>query len=318
MSLLRKRGQEKLRFRIMNKKVMNKDFKYLKRLFLECLKENSNVERQLDSYYKHIQVYFFYEKNDPDVEKSVKEFLKAPEYTRRPKDSPAFATSREGFGCIVFFLKHLKEKTEERNDIQNVEAYHKNGVFEELCHLVEHKGDSGVHPDSYWILWNLYKLINRQEFGNEILDNLDTNRIHYEVYLMIVEAYPKEWVERFCRFFMGFTPTMYVQEYEQWKKQKIPIPIVYGRLITDTLKQINVLYVAKKVPKEKLLDKHKKSLDTLIKTGKAHIRKKKSLIERDMGFGALSLIDSLDERIFKTEDIFFSVVLDLWRSLHLV
>jgi len=318
MSLLRKRGQEKLRFRIMNKKVTNKDFMYLKRLFLECLKENGNVERQLDSYYKRIQVYFFHEETDPDVEKSVREFLKDPEYTRRPKDSPAFVTSRDGFGCIVFFLKHLRDSTKKRNDIQDVEAYHKNGVFEELCHLVEHKGDSGVHPESYWTLLNLYKRINRQELGNEIIDNLDTNRNHYEVYLMIIKAYPKEWVERCCRFFMGNTPTMYEQEYEQWKKQKIPIDIVYGRLITDTLKQVNVLYVAKKVPKEKLLDKHKKLLDTLIKTGKTHIRKKKSLIERDMGSGALSLIDSLDEGIFKTSDTFFSLVLDLWRSLHLV
>jgi len=67
MSILRKRGKEKLRFRIMNKRVANREFKYLKRLFLECLKENSDIEKQLDSYYKRIQVYFYYEQADPNV-----------------------------------------------------------------------------------------------------------------------------------------------------------------------------------------------------------------------------------------------------------
>ena len=110
---------------------------------------------------------------------------------------------------------------------------------------------------------------------------------------------------------------MHKQDYEQWK-QRVPTDIAHARLITDTLRSINVLYVVNKVPKEKLLDKHRKQLNTLIKTGEVDIEKKKSLIERDMGPGALSLIDSLDESIFKTSDIFFSVILDLWRSLRLV
>ena len=312
MSILRKRGKEKLRFRIMNKRVTNKEFKYLKRLFLECLKENSDIERQLDSYYKRIQVYFFYEKTDLNIEKSIREILKDPKYPWRPTSSPASTTSRNGFGCIVFFLKHLRDFTKKRNDIQDVEAYHKNGVFEELCHLVEQKGDSGIHPESYWRLWNLYRGANKLKLGNEILERLDTDRNHYEVYLMMIKAYPKEWVNRYWKYFMPETP-----DYEQMK-QNIPIEIVYARLITDTLRSINVLHVTEKVPKEKLLDKHKELLETLIKTGKLDIEKKKNLIERDMGSGALSLIDSLDESILKTSDIFFSTVLDLWKLLHLV
>jgi len=298
--------------------VTTKDFKYLKGLFLECLRENTDIEKQLDSYYKRIQVYFFYEKTDQEVEKSVREFLKNPEYTCSPRPSPGLATSYKGFGCVCFFLKHLMDFTKKRIDIQDVKAYHKNGVFEEICHLVEQKGDSSVHPESHWILWNLYRNANKLELGSEIVENLDTNRNHYEVYLMIIKAYPEEWVERFWMFFMDETPAVYERTYEQWKKSNTPIDIVYGRLITDTLKVIDVLYVANKVPKEKILNKHRKSLNTLIKTGKAHIKKKKALIEKDMGLDALTLIDSLDESIFKTPAIFFSIVLDLWKSLHLV
>ena len=134
---------------------------------------------------------------------------------------------------------------------------------------------------------------------------------------MMIKAYPKEWIRRYWRYFMEETPNAYEQRYQQWKKN-IPSDIVYARLITDTLRMINVLYIAKKFPKEKLSNKEKKLLDSLIRTGKLDIEKKKSLIERNMGSGALSLIDSLDERIFKTSDIFFSIVLDLWKSLHLV
>jgi len=301
----------------MNRKVTNKEFKYLKRLFLECLRENTDIEKQLDSYYKHIQVYFFYEKTDPNVEKSVREFLKDPKYTCRLTSSPAFTTSRKGFGCIVFFLKHLRDFTKKRNDIQDVEAYHKNGIFEELCHLVEQKGDSSIHPRSYGALWTLYRIADKLKFGNEIISRLDTDRNHYEVYLMMMKAYPREWVERYWRYYMELTPEAYEQRYQRWKNDT-PLDIVYGRLITDTLRMINVLYVARKVSRENLSSRYKKRLDTLIKTGKRDVNKKKSLIEKDMGDGALALIDSLDESIFKTPVIFFSVVLDLWKSLRLV
>ena len=301
----------------MSRRVPNKEFKYLKRLFVECLRENSDIEKQLDSYYKRIQVFFFYAQTDRDIDRTLRDFLKDPDMTRPPHPKPASTVSRKGFGCIVFFLKHLKEFTEKRNDIQNVEAYHKNGVFEELCHLVEQKGDSSIHPESYGALWNYYRRTNRLEMGSEIIARLDTDRNHYEVYLMMMKSYPRVWVERYWRYFMRKTPAVYKQDYEQWK-QRVPTDIAHARLITDTLRSINVLYVVDKVPKEKLLDKHRKQLNTLIKTGEVDIEKKKSLIETDMGSGALSLIDSLNESMFKTSDIFFSVILDLWKSLHLV
>lgn len=44
MSVLRKRGKEKLRIRKMSKLVTNKQFKYVKKLILECLKENPEID----------------------------------------------------------------------------------------------------------------------------------------------------------------------------------------------------------------------------------------------------------------------------------
>lgn len=43
----------------MNNRVINQDFKYLKRLFLKCLNENEDIAELLDENYKHIQIYFF-------------------------------------------------------------------------------------------------------------------------------------------------------------------------------------------------------------------------------------------------------------------
>jgi len=230
--------------------------------------------------------------------------------------SPATTVSRNGFGCIVVFLKHLIDFAKKRNDIRNLEAYQKNGIFEELCHLVEQNGDSSVHPESYWLLWNLYRGSRRLEFGNQIIAQLDTDRNHYEVYLMMIEAYPQDWIERYWKYYMA-TPTEYEHKYDNWIK-RIPIEIAHARLITDTLRSINFLYVAKKLPRNKLSDENEKLLDILIEKGEFSIKKQKNLIERDLGYGALSLVDSLDESIFQSSDIFFSVVLDLWKSLRLV
>lgn len=316
MSVLRKRGKEKIRFRIMNNRVTNRDFKYLKRLFLECLGENQDIAEQLNENYKLIQVYFFYDSADPNAEDSLRSALNDSNISHSREPNPAFARSRKNVGCIMVFLKHLNEFTQKRADITDIERYHKNGIFEELCHLVEQKGDSGIHPSSYGALLRLYFDRNLLHYGKEIIARLDTARNHFEVYSMMIKAYPNEWTERCWRYFMEVTPDTYKQKYEQCKPN-IPINIVYARLIADTLRSMSVLYVAKKVPKEKLTDENKKLLDILIKTGKLDIEKKKSLIEKDMGFDALNRIDSIDESIFKTPDVFFSIVLDLWKTLHL-
>jgi len=75
MSILRKRGKPKLRFRNMSKRVINKEFKYIKKLILECLKENKDIEKQLDSYYRHIQIFFFYEYTDQNMAESIRVFF---------------------------------------------------------------------------------------------------------------------------------------------------------------------------------------------------------------------------------------------------
>jgi hypothetical protein len=254
---------------------------------------------------------------DPKVRDSLRNLLN-DQNLDNPKDPvPAFAQSRKNIGCIMVFMKHLQEFTRKRTDITDIGAYHKNWIFEELCHLVEQKGDSSIQPDSYWALWKLYKSRNLLQLGNEIIARLDTDRNHYEVYSMMIEVYPNDWVKRCWRYFMEETPEHYEHKYHQQQKSKVPDIVIYARLVTDTLRALNVLYVAKKVQREKLLDENKELLDKLVETGKLRLEKYRSLIEKDVGFSAFSLISSLDESIFKTSESFFKTVLDLWKSLYL-
>ena len=312
MSILRKKGKPKLRFTNMSKRVINREFKYLKKLILECLKENEDIEKQLDSYYRRIQIFLFYESTEKNVAESIRAFFNDPDMIAPCQPKPAVAVSVKGLGCIVFFLKHFKEFTEKRNDIVDVEAYHKNGIFEELCHLVEQKGDSSIHPESYWQLWNSYRWANKLSAGNEIIDQLDTDRNHYEVYLMVIKAYPIQWIDRCWKYSMCEGP-----DYTKMKG-KIPIEILHARIIVDTLRSINVQYVINRFPKENILDKHKDLLNKLFDTTKKDYDEKKKIIEKELGYGAVSIIDSLPEGIFKTPNIFFSVILDLWKALHLI
>ena len=315
MSILRKRGKTKLRFRIMNKRVTNRDFKYLKRLFLRCLSENQDIAERLNENYKLIQVFFFYEATDPNVENNLKSVLNDLTVSYSAKPIPAFAQSRKNIGCIMVFVKHLNEFTQKREDTKDNEKYHKNGLFEELCHLVEQKGDSSIHPSSYWALWRLYTSINLQQYGNEIIARLDTDRNHYEAYSMMIKAYPKDWIVRYWKYFEESFD--YKKAYEGWKKN-LPINVAYARLITDYLRIVNVLYVAERVPKQSISNEHKKLLNKMKKRGNFALELRRNLVKRDMGSEALDIVESLDEKIFKTSDIFFSIVLDLWKSLRLV
>lgn len=316
MSILRKRGKEKLRFKIMNNRVPNPIFKNLKGLIIKSLNENPDIAEKLDKYYKLIQVCFFYEAKDPNVVSSLQQILKDPKIVETPTPKPALAQSRKNIGCILIFVKHVDEITQGRTDIENVEEYHKFGLFEELCHLVEHKGDSSISPESYWTLWNFYRKKNLLGYGNEIIARLDTDRNHYEVFSMMLKANSDMWVTRFCKYY-SFTTEQFRQQYEQQKKDT-PIEVVYARLITDFLRNLNFLYVAKKAEKEKVSEKNRKLFATLIEAGKTDVQGKRELIEKDMGPTALSLVDCIDEPVFKTPEIFFSVVLDLWKNLKLI
>jgi len=315
MSILRKRGKEKLRFRVMNSKVTNSDFKYLKRLFLDCLNENQDITKQLDETYKLIQVFFFDESTDPDVENILRKTLEDSTITKSPKPIPAFAQSKKNIGCIMMFVKHLHEISKKREDIKDIEKYHKNGIFEELCHLVEQKGDSSIHSSDYWALWKRYSDKGLSNYGNEIIARLDTDRNHYEVYSMMIRAYADDWINRYWKYFEE--PFDYDKEYEVWKKN-IPINVVLARLVTDYLRLANVLYVVEKVPCEKTSETSLKQLVEMKEKGKHVLESRKNLIRRDMGSTALNIIESLDEKTFTTSDIFFSVISDLWKSLALI
>ena len=88
--------------------------------------------------------------------------------------------------------------------------------------------------------------------------------------------------------------------------------------MTDFLRNRNFLYVAEKTKNLPLSKRNKDLLLSLLNSGKEDVECKLNLIENDMGMGALSLIDSLDERVFKSPNIFFGIVLDLWKNLRLI
>jgi hypothetical protein len=317
MSILNKEGKKKLHFKTMDNRVSNQDFKRLKHLVLNCLYENPNLARLLDENYESVQIYFFFESRDKNVEDRLRLILNDPTINYSPNPCPAITLSRKKVGCILVFVRHLEEFTQQRSDIADPTTYQKNGVFEELCHLAEQKGDSSIHPKSYWELWTVYRKRGLGLCGNEILGRLDTDRNHFEVFSMMLKAYPNDWVERQYKYFTVPTLDQYRQQFEEMKKNT-PIDIVYARLITDFLRSINVLYVAQKAKIEDISEKNRKLLDFLIETGTEDVKEKRKLIETEMGQLAFSLIDALDETIFKTPEIFFQVILDLWKNLKLI
>jgi hypothetical protein len=316
MSILRKEGKEKLRFKKMNNRVLNSDFKLWTKLCLQCLNENPDICVLLDQYYKQITVLFFYESTDKGVTDSLRESLADPSFEEVMGPIAGVTYSRKNFGGIAFFLNNYKETIRKRTDIVEISAYTKNGVFEEFCHLVEQEGDSSIHPSSYWKLWNRYRARNLLPLGNEIIAKLDTHRNHYEVYHWMLKAYPNDWVVRYSKFHRQ-KDEEYEQLYQSWKKV-IPTNVVYARLVTDYFQILSFQFVLVKAKDETLTEENSKLLTETISIGIKALEHKKRLIERDMGSLALALIESLDEPVFNTPETYFSVVLDLWINLGLI
>jgi hypothetical protein len=70
--------------------------------------------------------------------------------------------------------------------------------------------------------------------------------------------------------------------------------------------------------KEKITEENSKLLSQTIDRGKMVLEARRRLIETGMGSIAFALIDSLDENIFRTPEIFFTIILDLWKNLRLM
>jgi hypothetical protein len=183
---------------------------------------------------------------------------------------------------------------------------------------VKQEGDSRVHPSiyGYWILWNVYKSKGLQEYGNIIISKLRSAREHYEVFPMMIKACPEDWVARCWKYF-DKSVDYYPKGYEN-EKTKFPINIMYAYLIAKHVEAISVLYVTEKIPEQSISDEYEKRLDAMKRKGKVALELSRNLIKREMGSEALHIVESIDENIFKTSDIFFAVILDLWKSLRLI
>jgi hypothetical protein len=315
MSVLRKEGKEKLHFKIMNKAVSNQDFKRLKKIALDCLNENPTITEKIDENYKIINVYFFYEATDQNVDISSREALADPERPYIARPIIATTQALRNLGLILVFLKRLKEDAQRRTNIDN-DRYFKNVLLEEFCHLVEMEGDGDLFPGSHHTLWELYRRKGLQDFGDQILDRLDSVRDHYTVFSLMLKACPNDFVNRFSTYYSE-KPEQYKEQYEIWKKTT-PIKIAHARLITGFLRSTSFLFVLAKAKKETLTAENNRTLEKLLLSGQEDLASKRMLIEKEIGCIALALIDSVDESVFQSTEAFFAVILDLWLNLKLV
>lgn len=318
MEKLRKRGKNKLRFRIMNPRVSNRDLKYIKELTIESLRENPVFAEQLAKMYRRIQFFIYFESSNPDLENTLREYLHDPNISGGSGATPAFVLSRNRLGCVCIFIKHLNEFTERRSDVNNIRNYHKNGVFEELCHLIEQDGDNSTLPDSYYKLTELYfKTTGKNKMGlvMKILGRLDTNRNHYEVYNMMIQVYPNEWVERYYLYFSN-TPEWYENKYAEDKKTR-NIKVALAIYATDYLQHLATLLIAKKVSLENLSKENNDKLRLLIAKGKADIEHRNIILERDSPILYQKLI-KINEKVFTSSTLFFDFVLNLWSEAQII
>ena len=320
MEALRKRGKAKLRFRIMSHRVQRRFYNTFKKLFFECLNENEEMAEFLNRTYSRIQVYFFWETLDDGIELAVHQALNDKSYIHSTQPTPATAISKNGRGCILFFIKHLLERTQERQDIENIKKHYKSGVFEELCHLVEHNGDISMVPNSYSEAYELFLKSQPRKYWDavtEIMHKLITDRNHYEVYLMMMKVYPQDWIDRYYLYFTNDADiSKYKDNYEKWKKTTNDA-IALARLIAQYLGNLATLLVSSQLKKDILTEAQKNKLDFMTKMGNDVVEGKLNIIADDSPTAYENLI-YLKESTFQSRDSYFPFILKLWRSTVLM
>lgn len=162
-----------------------------------------------------------------------------------------------------------------------------------------------------------YKSLGRRriDVGFEIITSLDSNRNHYEVHLMIMKAYPKNWFDRFTRFYEGESdPIAYKNKYDSWK-EIFSKEIALARLFSDYIKNLSFMLVIIQFPRE-ILSKEEKKLENTITIGNLNLESKKELLLSDLP-DSESSITSIEKDVFETPETFFNFILDFWITYNL-
>jgi len=300
-------------------RVSRKKVKYFKELFLECLYENEDIIEKLNNNYVSISLCIFYKQSDHSIERTVQKALNDSTIKHTPNSTPGYAISRKEYGCICIFIFYLEQISSKRKDISDIRSYYKNGVFEEICHLVQHNGDSSANEISYLEFGSLYvEALGKTQFERYVLDmwkNLYQDRNHYEVYYMMMQKYPKEWLIRYSNYFFT-SPNIYEKRYESWKRA-VSLKLSLAMYISNYLRHIVIFYVVKQIPSSIISDEIIKiRFNKLLLSAQRDIERRRKIIRRDSPV-AYEILKSMDENVFKTSEVYFSFLIDLWQKANL-
>ena len=296
--------------------VTKNEAKYYQSLIKECLRENNKVEKSLYKDYKNIEVYIFKTANEDEQIKVMKTFFgrKFTGFTR--KDSATLVTSERNKGLFIINTEYVKKSSNKRRDYEKIRDYHKLMMFEELCHLVEQKGDSPMFSSSANQLCTKYvdylKTIDLEpDLGYEIIKNLSGHRKHYEVYRMMVQSYPELFFKRWSIVF--WDEGDYIQKYNGWKKN-LNQKIALARLVSDyILRKILLLiigshdsYGIERKRVESTLEKCENALvelHTILETEEPEL---------------IGQLRNIDESVYVSPNNFWDYILFLWEKNNLM
>jgi len=293
------------------KKISKKEARYYISLIRECIEENEEIKQELERYYKKIVVYIFKTGKEKQQLKVQSDYFNRKINTLGAP-SPAHATSEMNKGLIIINTDKVIEVSDKRIDIKPIENLHKLMMFEEICHLIEQKGNTLTFPSSAEKLFvkysNYLKALGKSpDIGLEIIKKLRSNRNHYEVYKMMIKYYPTLFFERFSTVF--WEEGNYNKKYYTWK-ENLNKNIALARLLSDNfLRKILFIVIG---DYEKYGIEHNKISLTLDKCKNA-LEELNQILDSEKP-ELLEQLENIDELIFETHESFFDYVYYLWEK----
>jgi len=219
-------------------------------------------------------------------------------------------------GLIIVNTDEVHKSSNKRRDIKNIKGYHKLMMFEEICHLVEQKGDVNIFPNIINVFFREYSdylktLGKSPDVGLEIIRKLNGHRNHYEVYRMMAEGYPELFYTRWSKVF--WNEGGYRNNYLLWKT-RMNQKIALARLASD--------YIYRKILYTIICDYSSYGIqdnrveETIIKCKRALTELDDILVDEKPEL--LTKLSKIDESVYHSRESFFTFVLSLWKDCDLL
>jgi hypothetical protein len=278
------------------------------------VKEHSNICEEvlrqfpeLERYYETILVALVDDLSISIFKKRVGEILGVANQDVPMPSRVSSAFAKGGQGVLTVRVDMFGAKSLDLRDFI---------VHEECCHLIDYEGDSKPKSNTFWQMWERYKLSKRPDFGERIMRELSMHFNHFNVNRLLAKHDLKQWLS-LKKDYYGMKHRSKFDDFCKSIESKYDGLETLTIILAEMIKVISFLSALLSIQPENLCSTQREMMSEM----DSSIRNTISIMEshaKAIHYKMPPILSWFNPKEFGDEDTFFFRVNELWNLLDLL